>query len=122
MLSCQKSLLLALKLGLPSTSCYQEFDGAWRHPNIAISASMRCMIIAAIAIAGLSFEAHAQSCAEYRPGPQRFQCASRTHPGLVAKQARCHEEGRKMGLSPRGGTGGAGGGLKEYVMACMQRY
>lgn len=65
--------------------------------------------------------ARAEDCRAYPPGPMRFACASRTHPGLIEKQERCQEEGRRMGLKPAGGLQGAGGGLKEYVQACMQR-
>ena len=66
-------------------------------------------------------EAQAQNCRELPPGPARFECASKNHPGLEAKRQRCIEEGRQMGLAPRGGAGGAGGGLRPFVMACMQR-
>ncbi len=81
---------------------------------------MRLLLTALLCIGSLSVT-HAEDCRQYPPGPARFACASRTHPGLLAKQERCQEEGRRMGLKPAGGLGGAGGGLREYVQACMQR-
>jgi hypothetical protein len=74
-----------------------------------------------LSIGLLTVRARAEDCRQYPPGPARFDCASRTHPGLLARRERCQEEGRQMGLKPRGGAGGAGGGLSEFVIACMQR-
>lgn len=71
-----------------------------------------------LSIGLLTGTARAEDCRQYPPGPARFDCASRTHPGLLARRERCQEEGRQMGLKPRGG---AGGGLSEFVIACMQR-
>jgi hypothetical protein len=84
---------------------------------------MMLKVAAAVIIASafLSSAALAQNCRNLPPGPQRFECASQSHPGLLAKRERCKEEGRQMGLKPAGGLGGAGGGLRGFVMACMQR-
>ena len=86
---------------------------------------MRAMIakfiFALMAFAYWSSAAVAQSCREFPPGPQRFACASQNHPRMMTRQERCKEEGRQMGLKPAGGLRGAGGGLKGFVMACMQR-
>lgn len=79
------------------------------------------LVVAPVLVAAALSTAHAQDCKEYPPGPARFACASRNHPGLLAKRERCKEQGRQMGLKPRGGLGGEGGGLKEFVLACMQR-
>ena len=62
--------------------------------------------------------AHAQNCRDLPPGPARFECASRTHPGLAAKRERCREEGLQMGI--KAGASDRGG-LKQFVMSCMQR-
>jgi hypothetical protein len=72
----------------------------------------------ALALCALSTASLAQNCRMYPPGPERFACASQNHPGLLAKQERCKEEGRAIGLLP-----GAGGrkALGDFVMACMQR-
>ncbi len=48
-------------------------------------------------------------------GPQRFACASAQHPGMIVKKARCKEAGLQIGLNEA-----HGGGLQQYVMACMQ--
>lgn len=92
--------------------------------NFMFEGPARRFAVIALIFAALSLfvEAKAQSCAQYPPGPQRFTCASQLHPGLVAKQQRCQEEARRMGLSTRGGAGGRGGGLQEYVVACMRRH
>jgi hypothetical protein len=74
--------------------------------------------MAAIALSAAASAANAENCAQFPPGPARFDCASRNHPGLQAKRERCQQEGHQMGLKPGGGLGGGGGGgLKEYVMA-----
>jgi hypothetical protein len=62
--------------------------------------------------------ARAQNCKELPPGPARFECASRIHPGLVAKRERCRQEGQQMGI--KAGVADRGN-LKQYVMSCMQR-
>jgi len=79
--------------------------------------SFRTMI-AAIVLCAAASAANAENCIQYPQGPARFDYASRNHPGLLAKRERCQEEGRQMGL--RGGPGAAGG-MRGYVMACMQR-
>jgi hypothetical protein len=78
-------------------------------------------IAAAFVLLTASSTGRAEDCLQYPQGPARFECANRNHPGRLAKQERCREQGRQMGLQPRGGSGGAGGGLKEFVVACMQR-
>ena len=62
--------------------------------------------------------ASAQNCKELPPGPARFECASRTHPGLIAKRERCRQEGLQAGIKS-GSTDR--GNLKQFVMSCMQR-
>jgi hypothetical protein len=79
------------------------------------------MTMIAIALVAMTSGANAQNCMQYPPGPTRFECVSRNHPGADDKLDRCREEGRQQGLKPRGGAGGGGGGLKEYVQACMSR-
>lgn len=64
-----------------------------------------------------SSDVHAQNCRMYPPGPQRFACASEQHPALVQKRERCRQEAAQMGLA----QGPAAKGLRDYVMACMQR-
>ena len=59
----------------------------------------------------------AENCKAYPPGPQRFACASALHPGLVAKQQRCKQEGLNMGLA----ANKQHPALKQHVVACMQR-
>jgi hypothetical protein len=78
-------------------------------------------MIAAIALCAAASAANAENCMQYPQGPARFDCASRNHPGLLAKRERCQEEGRQMGLSGGRGAGGNAGGMRGYVMACMQR-
>jgi hypothetical protein len=73
------------------------------------------------ALSVLSSAVSAEDCGQYPPGPTRFECTGRDHPGLVAKRERCMEEARQMGLRPMGGGGGGGGGLKGYVQECMRR-
>jgi hypothetical protein len=52
----------------------------------------------------------------------RFECVSRINPQAGAKMERCKQEGLQMGLKPRGGAGGDGGGLRGHVQqACMRR-
>ena len=58
--------------------------------------------------------ARAQDCRDLPPGPARFDCASRNHPGLIEKRERCRDQARQMGLTDRKST-------RDYVMACMQR-
>ena len=68
-----------------------------------------------------SSAATAQNCMQYPEGHFRYQCATRIHPGLLARRERCKEEGRQMGLRHGGGHQGVAGGLWEYVIACMRR-
>jgi hypothetical protein len=60
--------------------------------------------------------AAAQNCRDLPPGPAKFECASRNHPGLTAKLEHCQEEARQMGL-----TKSHGSGMREFVQACMHR-
>jgi len=60
--------------------------------------------------------AAAQSCASYAPGSSRFACLSAKNPGLIAKRERCKEEAARMGIRLEKRSG-----LKDYVIACMQR-
>ena len=83
--------------------------------------SLKTAIAAAIALCAIASTANAENCMQYPPGPFRFECASRNNPGLLAKRERCQQEGRQMGLQPAGGSKGAAGGLRDYMMACMQR-
>jgi hypothetical protein len=76
---------------------------------------------AAITLCAAASAANAENCMQYPPGPARFDCASRNRPGLLAKRERCQEEGRQMRLSGGRGPGGNAGGMRGYVMACMQR-
>ena len=69
----------------------------------------------------LSSAVAAEDCGQYPPGPARFECTSRDHPGLVAKRERCMEEARQMGRRPMAGGGGGGNSLKGYVQQCLQR-
>src|SRR5580700_9659772 len=39
-------------------------------------------MIAAIALCAAASAANAENCMQYPPGPARFDCASRNHPGL----------------------------------------
>jgi hypothetical protein len=73
-------------------------------------------IAAAISLSSVSTISLAQNCKQYPPGPERFACASQEHPGMIVKQQRCQETGRQMGLRE-----GHDGGMKEFVLACMQR-
>jgi hypothetical protein len=77
--------------------------------------------ITAIALFAATSIVHAENCEEYPPGPARFECASRTHPGLAAKRERCMESARQMGLKSMAGGGGGGNSLKGYVLECMRR-
>jgi hypothetical protein len=70
----------------------------------------------ALALSATSTASETEDCRTYPPGPQRLACASAQHPGMIAKQARCKEAGMQMGLNEA-----HGGGLQQYVMACMQR-
>jgi hypothetical protein len=82
---------------------------------------MKLTTMITIALLAMASSASAQNCMQYPPGPVRFDCVSRNNPGAGAKLERCRQQGVQMGLKPRGGAGGRGGGLKEYVQACMQR-
>jgi len=62
--------------------------------------------------------ANAQDCRQYPPGPQRFECASRTHPGLIEKRERCRQEAQQAGIKPGSLDRG---NMKQFVMSCMQR-
>jgi hypothetical protein len=73
--------------------------------------------VTTIALIGFAPVTSAQSCRMFPPGPERFECFSRNHPGATAKLERCRDEARGMGLSRH--TGGRA--LREYVQACMQR-
>jgi hypothetical protein len=73
--------------------------------------------IAAIALFAATPTVHAEYCRQYPPGPARFECASRDHPGLLAKRERCMESARQMGLRPMAG----GNSMRGYVRECMQR-
>jgi hypothetical protein len=77
------------------------------------------MIAAALVV--MASSAHAEDCRQYPPGPTRFECATRNHPGVADKLERCKEEAAQMGLKPRGGAAGGGGGMRPYVQACMHR-
>jgi hypothetical protein len=74
-----------------------------------------------IALLAIASSASAEKCQQYPPGPVRFECVSRNHPGVEAKLERCRQEAAQMGLKPRGGAGGGGGGMRPYVQACLQR-
>jgi hypothetical protein len=78
-------------------------------------------MIAAIALCAAASTANAEDCMQYPQGRFRFECASRKHPELLAKRERCQEEGRQMGLHGGRGAQGNAGGMRGYVMACMQR-
>jgi hypothetical protein len=78
-------------------------------------------MIAAIALCAAASAANAENCMQYPRGPFRFECASRNHPEQLAKRERCQEEGRQMGLFRSRGAQGNAGGMRGYVMACMQR-
>ena len=80
------------------------------------SGTLRKLIVVSLVLGGSS-AAQAQNCAQYPPGPARFQCAAANHPGLEAKLERCKDEARSMGLS----KGGGDPAIKEYVQACMHR-
>jgi hypothetical protein len=67
----------------------------------------------------ISATARAEDCRQYPPGPFRFECASRQHPGLSAKRERCRQEGMNMGLSISKPANV--GGLRDYVQGCMHR-
>jgi hypothetical protein len=82
--------------------------------------SFRAMM-AAIALCAAASSAHAENCRQYPQGPFRSECASRNHPERLAKKERCQEEARQMGLSGGRGAQGNAGGMRGYVMACMQR-
>jgi hypothetical protein len=77
------------------------------------------MIIAALFV--IASSANAQNCMQYPPGPARFECVSRNNPRAADKLDRCREEAAQMGLKPRGGAAGGGGGMRPYVQACIQR-
>ena len=77
--------------------------------------------IAAIALFTAAASANAQDCMQYPPGHFRFECASRIHPGLLARRERCDEEGQQMELRHGGGHEGVAGGLRGYVRGCMRR-
>ena len=70
----------------------------------------------ALALLAVSTASEAEDCQPYPQGPERLACASAQHPRLIAKRTRCQEAGRQMGL-----TEGHGGGLRQFVIACMQR-
>jgi hypothetical protein len=82
--------------------------------------ALRAMVVAVIFLTAVP-NARADDCRQYPPGPVRFECVSRNHPGAEVKLERCREEAQQMGLKPRGGAGGGGGGMRPYVQACMQR-
>ena len=63
--------------------------------------------------------ARAENCMTYPPGPERFACASATHPGLADKRERCKQEAEGMGLHPAHNMDGLS--FRNYVMACMRR-
>ena len=76
------------------------------------------VLASALALCAVSTASAAQNCRMYPPGPERFQCASQNHPGLLNKQEHCREAGRAMGLLP--GPGGRHA-LEMFVMECMHR-
>jgi hypothetical protein len=73
-------------------------------------------IAATIVLSVLSTVSMAQNCMQYPKGPERFRCFSQTNPAFGAKEERCKQQGIQMGLQP-----GHKNGLKEFVVACMQR-
>jgi hypothetical protein len=75
-------------------------------------------LIATIVLCSTALAAKAENCMQYPPGPARFDCASRTHPGLMAKRERCKQEGQQMGIKAGASDRGL---LKQYVMSCMQK-
>jgi hypothetical protein len=75
-------------------------------------------IIAVTMLCAAASAARAENCMQYPPGPARFDCASRNHPGLLAKQERCKQQAYDMGLRP--GVGRSNGPVfKEYMQSCM---
>lgn len=81
--------------------------------------SMRTMVVA-MALYAAASAAHAENCKQYPPGPFRFDCVSRNHPGLLAKRERCKQQAYDMGLRP--GIGMSNGpAFKGYVQSCMRR-
>ena len=74
------------------------------------------LVAAAFVLLTACASARAQGCRELPPGPARFECASRNHPGLEAKRERCQNEARQMGLGLDHTKG-----MREYVEACMHR-
>jgi hypothetical protein len=71
-----------------------------------------------ITLLAMASAANAENCKQYPPGPNRFECVSRNHPGAADKLEPCKQEGLQMGLN---GRRGGGGGLRQYVQACMQQ-
>jgi hypothetical protein len=79
--------------------------------------SLKTMIAVTVLCAAAS-AARAQNCMHYPPGPARFDCASRNHPALLARQERCKQQAYDMGLRP--GVGRSNGPVfKDYMQSCM---
>jgi hypothetical protein len=83
---------------------------------------VRIAIVSVAAVLGIAAfamsKSFAEDCRQYPKGPARFSCVSRQNPGVADKQARCRQAAAAMGLKDE--MGGAGG-MKGYVIACMQR-
>jgi hypothetical protein len=98
--------------------------GSNRHKFIAQEASLMIsknaiFVAFAFMMPTISATARAEDCQQYPPGPFRFECASRQHPGLSAKRERCRQEAINMGLFKS--KPAVVGGFRGYVEGCMHR-
>jgi hypothetical protein len=77
---------------------------------------MKPLILALVCAAALfSTAALAQGCRGLPPGRAKAACIQ-SNPIGAARFDRCREQGIQMGLRP-----GKHGGLKEFILTCMQR-